>query len=190
MPLAEEGSSAIRTVKSEDERKLSFPLLGPSLALFAVVKTMEKLESSRCTCSGMLFWRLESVSISPHPSVTASCSASLGKCGWPEPMLSSSWFSLPCRAWSSAFLSALPLARAPWAVLDNEMWMEVTVTSGPGYWKPMSASPFSLLPGCGRCGGDFLLRWQSHKFTEARTAEFQVIFPREMPRSNKTLPKA
>lgn len=40
MPLAEEGSSVIRTMKSEDERKLSFPLLGPSLAFFAVVKTM------------------------------------------------------------------------------------------------------------------------------------------------------
>lgn len=40
MPPAEEGRSVIRTVKSEDKRKFSFPLLGRSLAFLAVVKTM------------------------------------------------------------------------------------------------------------------------------------------------------
>lgn len=38
MPLAEEGRSTIRTVKSGDKGKLSFSLLGLSLAFLADVK--------------------------------------------------------------------------------------------------------------------------------------------------------
>lgn len=45
MPLAEEGRSVIRTMKSEDKEKFSFPLLGLHLELLADVKTMGRLGS-------------------------------------------------------------------------------------------------------------------------------------------------
>lgn len=124
MPLAEEGRSVIRTVKSEDKGKFSFPLLGLCLELLPDVKTMGHLGSEggpvaeSCSSNALMMSLL--LSHVPPPWVTVSCSAPLAWVGLAR-VFTDVRLCFPHQAQLPAFLNPLLLAGVLLQVLSSEM---------------------------------------------------------------------